>query len=73
MASLTYTMHDESIRTTSVNRMCDVTTNILNVFSFTFVFFVKQIFVFVLLFLLIQFSIQANVIVILPKFLPTYN
>lgn len=66
-------MYNDCITAASVDGMCDVAPYILNVFLVIFLFFVEQILIliiFVLLFF-IQSSVKANVIIVLPKFLPS--
>ena len=46
-------MHNDRIRAASVDGMCDVTTHILNILSFTVVIFIKCITFFIDIFLVI--------------------
>lgn len=65
-------MHYDRIRAVGVDGMRDVTAHILNVSSFTFVFFAKwMVMIIVFIVLLIHGNIQAFVIGIFPKFLPS--
>lgn len=66
-------MYNDRITAASVDGMCDVAPYILNVFLVIFHFFLEQILtVITFLFLFfIQSSVKANVIIVLPKFLPS--